>query len=63
MWRINEKQKYVGKLEKEYQKAYVEAFRIALSSVREKLKSIDPLNITPIEAINILYELKKHLNK
>ena len=29
------------KLEKEYQKAYVEAFRIALSSVREKLKSIE----------------------
>ena len=27
--------------EKEYQKAYVEAFRIALSSVREKLKSIE----------------------
>ncbi|MBQ9834566.1 MAG: DNA mismatch repair protein MutS [Bacilli bacterium] len=27
--------------------------------VKEKLKSIDPLNITPIEAINLLYELKQ----
>lgn len=33
------------------------------NEIEEKLKSIDPLNITPIEAINILYELKKHLNK
>jgi hypothetical protein len=23
VWRINEKQKYVGKLEKEYQKSYI----------------------------------------
>ena len=31
------------------------------SKVEEKLKQINPLEITPIEAINILYELKKEL--
>ena len=30
--------------------------------VLEELKSIDPLKITPMEAINILYELKEKLN-
>ena len=29
------------------------------SKVEKKLKEIDPMNITPIEALNILYELKK----
>lgn len=32
------------------------------SKVEEKLKTIDPLNITPLEALQILYELKE-LNK
>ena len=31
--------------------------------VEEKLKSIDPLQITPIEALNILYDLKKEIDK
>ena len=31
------------------------------SKVEEKLKNIDPLNITPLEAINLLYELKKEI--
>ncbi len=31
------------------------------SKVEEKLKKINPLEITPLEAINILYELKKDL--
>ena len=29
------------------------------SKVEEKLKEIDPVNITPMEALNIIYELKK----
>ena len=33
------------------------------SVIEEKLKEIDPLQITPIEALNILYELKKNLKK
>lgn len=28
-------------------------------ALREKLKSIDPLRLTPIEALNILFELKE----
>ena len=32
------------------------------SIVEEKLKSIDPLETTPIEALNILYELKKDID-
>jgi len=31
------------------------------SNIEKKLKEIDPLNITPIDAMNILYELKKEL--
>ena len=31
--------------------------------VRERLNEIDPLQITPIEALNILYELKKDIEK
>ena len=31
------------------------------SKVEQKLKEIDPLQITPIDAINILYELKKEV--
>ena len=31
------------------------------SKVEKKLKEIDPMNITPMEAINLLYELKKNL--
>ena len=27
--------------------------------LREKLKSIDPLHITPMEAMNLLFELKE----
>ena len=29
----------------------------------EKIKKVDPLNITPIDALNILYELKQELDK
>ena len=32
------------------------------SEVEEELKKINPLELTPIEAINVLYELKKKLN-
>ena len=28
-------------------------------SLEKKLKEIDPMNITPMEALNLLYELKK----
>ena len=31
--------------------------------VEEKIKNINPLEITPIEALNILYELKKDIDK
>lgn len=31
--------------------------------IKEKLKDIDPLNLTPMEAINILYELKQDLKR
>ena len=31
------------------------------SKVEEKLKEIDPMNITPIEALNIIYELKQDI--
>ena len=31
--------------------------------IREKLKEIDPLSITPIEALNILYELKNDIDE
>jgi len=31
------------------------------SKVEKKLKEIDPMNITPMEALNLLYELKKDL--
>ncbi len=31
--------------------------------IKEKLKNVDPLNTTPIEALNILYELKNELKK
>ena len=31
--------------------------------LEEKIKSIDPLQITPIEALNILYELKEEISK
>ena len=31
--------------------------------IREKLKEIDPLSITPIEALNILYELKNDVDE
>ena len=33
------------------------------SIVEEKLKSIDPLNMTPMDALNTLYELKKDIEK
>ena len=29
--------------------------------IEKKLKSIDPMNITPMEALNIICELKKDL--
>ena len=32
------------------------------NKVEEKLKEINPLDITPIEALNILYELKKEID-
>ncbi len=31
------------------------------SNIEKKLKEIDPLNITPMQALNIIYELKKEL--
>jgi DNA mismatch repair protein MutS len=31
------------------------------SKVEKKLKEIDPMNITPMEALNLLYELKKEI--
>ncbi|MDO4962901.1 MAG: DNA mismatch repair protein MutS [bacterium] len=31
------------------------------SVVEEKLKSLDPLNITPMDALNIIYDLKKEI--
>ena len=31
------------------------------SNVEKKLKEIDPMNITPLEALNIIYELKKEI--
>ena len=33
------------------------------SIIEEKLNKIDPFQITPIEALNIIYELKKEINK
>ena len=32
---------------------------VHLEMVVEKLSSVDPLNTTPLNALNILYELKK----
>ena len=32
---------------------------VSSNKALDKLKDIDPLNITPLEAINILYELKE----
>ena len=32
------------------------------SEVEKKLKEIDPMNITPLEALNIIYELKKDID-
>ena len=31
------------------------------SKVEKRLKEIDPMNITPMEALNFLYELKKEI--
>ena len=31
--------------------------------IKEKLESINPLEITPMEALNILYELKNEMKK
>jgi len=31
------------------------------SKIENKIKEIDPMNITPMEALNILYELKKEI--
>ena len=33
------------------------------SKVEEELEKIDPLEITPMEALNILYKLKQDANK
>ena len=33
------------------------------SIVEEKLKNIDPLQLTPLEALNVLYELKEEIKK
>lgn len=41
--------------------AFDEPEVVTKSIIEEKLKEIDPLNITPIEAINKLYELKEEL--
>ena len=38
---------------------YEKVINIKKSKVEERLADIDLLNITPIEALNILYELKK----
>jgi len=34
-----------------------------ISKVEEKLKEIDPLQLTPLEALNVLYELKEEVKK
>ena len=31
------------------------------SKVEKKLKEIDPMNMTPLDALNFLYELKKEI--
>jgi len=31
------------------------------SSIEKKIKEIDPLNMTPMDALNLLYELKKEI--
>ena len=33
------------------------------SKVEEELEKIDPLEVTPMEALNILYKLKQDANK
>ena len=33
------------------------------SKVEKKIKELDPMNITPMEALNIIYELKKEIDK
>ncbi len=38
-------------------------FETKESIVEEKLKNIDPLNMTPMDALNTLYELKKDVEK
>ena len=31
------------------------------SKVEKKLKEVDPMNMTPMEALNLLYEIKKEI--
>ena len=38
-------------------------FEVKESIVEKKLKEIDPLNMTPMDALNTLYELKKDIEK
>ena len=38
-----------------------EILEIKESKVEEQLKNIDPLNVTPLEALNILYKLKEEI--
>ena len=33
------------------------------SKVEEEIKALDPINMTPIEALNKLFELKKEVDK
>ena len=33
------------------------------NEIEEKIKSINPLEMTPMEALNYLYELKKEANR
>lgn len=35
----------------------------SVDQIREKLKSIDPLTVSPLEALNLLFELKKEAEK
>ena len=40
-----------------------DAIEPKVSIVEEKIKEINPLEITPLEALNILYELKTELKE
>ena len=47
-------------IDKKEEKAKKE--KVEKDEIREKLKSIDPLHMTPLEAMNVLFELKEISN-